>query len=111
MKTWPDKTELRIHRSAYGPLEWSLAPPKPGTAATFRRWNVVLIAILVFLVLGVFVTAEAPRTASTTPSLKENQSPLSVQHANSNKSTPPAIPGRSRSGNLSKDALSARRAG
>jgi len=60
----------------------------------------VLIAILVFLVLGVFVAAEAPRTPSGTNA---------VQNANS--SAPPAIHSRSRSGNLGKDAMNGHHAG
>ena len=66
MKPGPDKRELRIRRSSYGPPQWRLASPAPGTAARFRRWNMVLIAILIFLVLGVFVAAEAPRSAGDT---------------------------------------------
>ena len=102
MNAGPNKGELRIHRSDYGPLQRSLASPAPGTAAKFRRWNTVLIAILVFLVLGVFVAAEAPRTPSGTNA---------VQNANSSKSAPPAIHSRSRSGNLGKDAMNVHHAG
>ena len=65
MKFGPDKGELRMRRSNYGPLQWYLAAPAPGTAARSRRWNLVLIAILAFLVLGVFVVAEAPHTGSS----------------------------------------------
>ena len=75
--TGPDKGEFRIHKSNYGPLQWSLASPAPGTAARFRRWNVILIAILAFLVLGVFVVAQAPRTrGDTNASWKETQALL-----------------------------------
>ena len=112
MKTGPDKGELRIRRGSYGPSQWSLASPAPGTAARFRRWNVVLIAILAFLVLGVFVAAEAPQTASdTNASLKESAGSASVQHANSSKSTPPAIHSRAGSGNLTKEVTSGHHAG
>lgn len=101
-----------MHRSDYGPLQCSLASPVPGTAAKFRRWNLILIPILVFLVLGVFVVAEAPRTASdSNPSLKENASPASVQHANSSRSALPPIHSRSGSGNLNKEATSGHHAG
>lgn len=90
-----------MHRNDYGPLQCSLASPAPGTAAKSRRWNLILIPILVFLVLGVFLVAEAPRTASnTTAPLKENASPVSVQHANSSKSALPPIHSGGRSGNL-----------
>jgi hypothetical protein len=112
VKTGPDKGELRIHRSKYGPLQWSLASPAPGTAAKFRRWNLILIAILTFLVLGVFVVAEAPRTASDTNApLKENASPASVQHANSSRSALPPIHSRGGSGNFNKEATSGHHAG
>jgi hypothetical protein len=91
LKVALDKRELRMRRSNYGPLEWSLAPPAPGTAAKFRRWNIVLIAILAFLVLGVFVVAEAPHTGSNASnaanvSMKERESPASAQHAQPDKS-------------------------
>jgi hypothetical protein len=112
LRAEPDKGELRIHRGSYGFPQCSLASPAPGTAARFRRWNLVLIAILVFLVLGVFVVAEAPRTASdANPSLKKNASPVSVQHANSSKSAVPAIHGRAGSRSFNNDAPSGHRAG
>lgn len=104
VKSGPDKAELRIHRGSYGFPQWSLASPAPGTAAEFRRWNMVLIAILVFLVLGVFVVAEAPRTANdTNASLKENPSPVPLQHANSSKGALPPIHSRAGSGILNKE--------
>jgi len=112
VKTGPDKTELRIHRSDYGPLRWSLVPPKPGTAARFRRWNIVLIAILIFLVLGAFVVAKAPRTAANTNApAGDNVRPVVVQHANSNKSSAPAIHGRGGPGRLNRDAMNAHHTG
>ena len=112
MKFGPDKGELKMRRSEYGRLEFSLASPAPGTAAKFRRWNLILIPILVFLVLGVFVVAEAPQTASNNdPSLKENASPASVQHANSSKSALPPIHTRGGSGNLNKEVSSGHHAG
>ena len=112
MKTGPNKGELRIHRGSYGPPQWSLASPAPGTAARFRRWNLVLIAILAFLVLGVFVVAEAPRTANdTNASLKESAGPASVQHANSSKSALPPIHSRGGSGTLNKEVTSGHNAG
>lgn len=112
MKYGPDKGELRIHRGNYGFPQWSLASPAPGTAAKFRLWNLILIPILVFLVLGVFVVAEAPRTASNTnPSLEENASPTSVQHANSGGSALPPIHTRGGSGNPNKEVSSGHHAG
>lgn len=112
MKTGPDKLELRIHRSSYGPLQCSLASPAPGTAAKFRRWNVVLIAILAFVVLGAFVAAEAPRAASDTNApFRENAAPASVQHANSSTGALPPIRTHRVSGNLSKDVMSGHHSG
>jgi len=110
LKSAPDKDkgELRMRRSNYGHLQWSLAAPAPGTVARSRRWNLVLIAILAFLVLGVFVVAEAPHTGSSASnsanaSLKEGATP-DVQHANSVKGIPPDIHGRDGSGYLHKDS-------
>ena len=108
LKFGPDKGELRMRRSNYGPLQWSFAAPPPGTVARSRRWNLVLIAILTFLVLGVFVVAEAPHTGSgasnsANASLKEGATPASVQHANSIKGFPPDIHGREGPGYLHKD--------
>lgn len=101
MKIGRDKVELRIHRGSYGPLQCSLASPAPGTAAKFRRWNVMLIAILAFIVLGAFVAAEAPRTANDTNApVRENTSPAATQHANSGKSALPPIHSRGGLGNL-----------
>ena len=107
MNAGPDKGELRFHRGSYGPPQCSLASPAPGTAAKFRRWNVVLIAILAFIVLGAFVAAEAPRTASNTNApLKENTSPAAVQHANSSKSEPSPMHTRGGSGTFNKEVSS-----
>lgn len=107
MNAGPDKGELRAHRGSYGPLQCSLASPAPGTAARFRRWNTVLIAILIFIVLGAFVAAEAPRTThDTNVPLRENVSPSAVRHANSSKSTLPQIPSRGGSGSLNKEVSS-----
>jgi len=60
MASASEKNELKNRRSIYGPLGWSLRPSAPGTEATFRRWNVVVIAILALLVLGMFMAAKAP---------------------------------------------------
>jgi hypothetical protein len=93
LKFGPDKGELRMRRSNYGPLQWRLAAPAPGTVARSRRWNLVLIAVLAFLVLGVFVVAEAPRRGSSASNSadalwKESASPASVQPAKSVRGTP-----------------------
>lgn len=112
MKLVPDKAELRIHRSIYGPPHRSLASPAPGTAAKFRRWNLILIPILVFLVLGVFVVAEAPhRAGGTNASLKENVDPASVHHADSTNGALPPIHSRGSSGRLNKGVSSGHHAG
>jgi len=76
-----------MRRAEYGPVRCSLASPAPGTAAKFRRWNKVLIAILVFLVLGAFVAAEAPRNSGNRSSaaLQKSVSHVSVHPANSIK--------------------------
>jgi hypothetical protein len=58
------KEEVRMRRSRYGPPRWSFVPPAPGTDAKFRRWNIILIVILAFFVLGVFVVARAPEPGS-----------------------------------------------
>ena len=108
MKFGPDKTEIRMRRSNYGPLQCSLAAPAPGTAARSRRWNLVLIAILAFIVLGVFVVAEAPHTGSNASnsanvSLKESASPASGQHASSVKGIPSEIRDKGGPAYLNKD--------
>jgi hypothetical protein len=59
-----EKEEVRKRRSIYGAPPWNLMSVAPGTEARFRRWNVILIAILVFFVLGVFVVAKAPKPVS-----------------------------------------------
>jgi hypothetical protein len=76
----------------------------------------VLIAILAFIVLGVFVVAEAPRTESSTSnsanvSLKGSASPASEQHGKSTKGIPPEIRGKEGSGYLNKDLASGHHAG
>jgi hypothetical protein len=104
-----------MRRSHYGPLQWSLAAPAPGTAAKFRRWNLVLIAILVFLVLGVFVVAEAPTTGSG-PSNSANaqwrgsENLASLQHTKSIKGIQPDIQNRGGSAYLNKDLKSSHHA-
>jgi hypothetical protein len=107
LKTAPDKRELRLRRSNYGPVQWSLASPAPGTAARFRRWNIVLIAILAFLVLGVFVAAEAPRTTNTSNATLRDSAGSSAQHANSNKNVLPSIHSPAGSAYPNKDVKSA----
>ena len=113
MKTGPDKAELRMRRAEYGPVQCSLAAPAPGTAARFQRWNKVLIAILVFVVLGAFVAAEAPRSGnnSSSAALKESTGPTSTRHAKSVKGSEPRAHSHSGSSYFNKDANAAHHAG
>jgi hypothetical protein len=73
----------------------------------------VLIAILVFVVLGAFVAAEAPRSGSNPSSaaLKQNPSPASVHHAKPIKGTKPGIHSHGGSNDLNKDAKTGHHAG
>ena len=87
-----DKREIRLRRSSYGSLQWNLVSPALCNPARSRRWNVVLIAILVFIVLGAFVAAKAPRTgggASVTNKvlLQKNENPAPAHHAGSSDGT------------------------
>lgn len=111
-----NKGELRMRRSRYGPLQCSLAAPAPGTAARSRRWNLVLIAILAFIVLGVFVVAEAPRTGSSASnaanvSLQGSASPASAGHAKSINGIPPENRGKEGPTHLHNDFRSGHHAG
>jgi len=108
LKFGPNKREIRMRRRNYGPLQCSLAAPAPGTVARSRRWNLVLIVILAFIVLGVFVVAEAPHAGSNVSnsanvSLKESASPASAQHARSVKGIPSEVRGKGGSVYLNKD--------
>lgn len=44
---------MRIHN--LDPGFWHLMPAKPGIEASFKRWNLILIVLLAFVVLGAFV--------------------------------------------------------
>jgi serine protease Do len=57
-------------------LRWHFAPVKPGMEASFRRWNIGLISMLTFTVLGVFMIAVVPGTANS-PS-PANMVPLKI---------------------------------
>lgn len=107
MKVCPDKMELRMRRRNYGHLDWSLASPAPGTAAKFRRWNILMIAILAFLVLGVFVLAEAPHPGSNTSNAANvwmnSEGSASTQHAKSDKSALPGMQNGGRSRDVNKN--------
>lgn len=64
----------------------------------------MLIPILVFLVLGAFVAAEAPHSGSKSSnaanfSMKESESTAAVQHAQWDKTVLPEIHSHAASGN------------
>lgn len=106
-----DKGELRMRRSEYGPLQWSLVSTAPGIPAGFRRWNIILIAILAFLVLGVFVVAKAPHTGSGAPdaakiSLKDNEGNSSLQGTVSKNGRLTPVHGHGRAGNANNGVSS-----
>jgi hypothetical protein len=52
------------HRSH--PEPWYFVPVKPGSDASFRRWNVVIISMLAALVLGLLLTAALPQPPGST---------------------------------------------
>src|ERR1700739_728056 len=58
------------------PLLWHFVSVKPGMEASFRRWNIGLISMLIFIVLGVFTIAVVPGTANS-PS-PTNKVPLKI---------------------------------
>jgi serine protease Do len=58
------------------PLLWHFVPVKPGMEASFRRWNIGLISMLIFIVLGVFTIAVVPGTANSPSSA--NKVPLKI---------------------------------
>lgn len=111
-----DKREIRLRRSSYGSLQWNLVSPALCNPARSRRWNVVLIVTLVFIVLGAFVAAKAPRTggaASLTnkASLQKSETPAPVQHAKSNDGKQTVIHNRTGSVNLHKGVGNVHHAG
>lgn len=111
MKVEADKRELRMRRGEYGPPQWSLASPAPGAVAKFRRWNAVLIPILVFLVLGAFVAAEAPRSNTSSAALKESARPALMHNTKSIKGSLPDVRGHGGSGFLNQDVKNSHHAG
>ena len=46
------------------PPQWHFVPVPPGTEARFRRWNMIMIAILAFIVLGLLAVASIPHKHS-----------------------------------------------
>ena len=66
------------------PEFWFLLPPEPGIEVSFRRWNVVLITLLLFLALGVFVAGfgSEPRAGSAASKTSSGPTPT-VAHSHS----------------------------
>lgn len=105
-----------MRRGSYGPLQWNLVSPALCNPARSHRWNVVLIAILAFVVLGAFVAAKAPRTSGIASdngkvSLQKSESPTPVQHAKSNDGTHFVIRNQGGPVSLHKGVGNAHRAG
>jgi hypothetical protein len=62
-----------MRRSDSGPIIWYPAQLRPGIVTSFRRWNIVIISILLFLVIGLTIAAiisgiERAASASKHPS-------------------------------------------
>ena len=47
------------------PARYYFIPVRPGSVASFKRWNMVIISILAALVLGVLVAAVVPKPPAT----------------------------------------------
>lgn len=58
------------------PEPWYIVPVKPGSDASFRRWNFVIISILAALVLALFVAVIVPQA----PSSAAHKVPGKVHH-------------------------------
>jgi len=53
---------------------WFFVPVQPGTTASLRRWDVVIISLLSLLVLGLLLVAIIPQKASSaSPAAKASQ--------------------------------------
>jgi hypothetical protein len=46
-----------MQRRDSGPILWYATQLRPGIVASFRRWNIVIIAVLLFLCVGLTVAA------------------------------------------------------
>lgn len=46
-----------MQRRDSGPITWYCTQLRPGIVASFRRWNIVIISVLLFLVAGLTVAA------------------------------------------------------
>jgi hypothetical protein len=61
-----------MQRRDSGPILWYATQLRPGIVASFRRWNIVIISVLLFLCMGLTVAAivtgiERAATASKHP--------------------------------------------
>ena len=85
-----------MRRTNVGPVVWSPTQLRPGIVASFRRWNTVIIAVLVFVVIGVFVAAIGPglegrATAANKVPLKIDKDPAPVSLAEFRNGYAPVI--------------------
>jgi hypothetical protein len=77
--------------------KWYLVPMEPGMNATFRRWNIVIITILAFLVFGIFVAGIVPRleggtSAARKVTLKIDKNPAVASRTSRTDMPPSLIP-------------------
>jgi hypothetical protein len=42
-------------------MPWNLEPTRPGMEERFRKWNILIVMMLAFLVLGILVAAAGKR--------------------------------------------------
>jgi serine protease Do len=85
-----------MRRNDSGPSRWTPSWVPPKLAAGFRRWNMVIIAVIAFVVLGAFVATAVPgleRRASAAPkvSLKIDKDPAPVSLADFKNGYSPVI--------------------
>ena len=90
------KRRSPMRRTNDGPVLWSPTQLRPGIVASFRRWNTVIISVLVFFVLGVFVAAIGPglegrATAASKVPLKIDKDPSPVSLADFKNGYAPVI--------------------
>lgn len=50
-----------MRRREYEPEFWHLLAAEPGIESRFKRWNLIIISILAFVLLGAFVAALGSR--------------------------------------------------
>jgi serine protease Do len=78
------------------PQSWHLIPVEPGNKASFRRWNVIIISFLAFVVLGIFVAGipdgfELNLSAADKVPLKIDKDPAPVSLAEFKNGYAPVI--------------------